>query len=243
MKISFETRFFRNNMKRIVTTIICLTALVGLHAQNQKGDTYVYPRIGFAIANLTDNEMYYDMNKAALKSKSKAGLTVGVEVEHFLMAPLSISAGLTYANRGYRYGDFGSQDTKKNTFWNSEDTQTSMHYLQLPVMVNFYVADGLALKAGLQPGYLVKAKDSYHYNEGVIDESEGYVIEKSEDVTASSTDLFHLFDVSIPVGVSYEYLGFVLDLRYHFGLTNTFKVIDKSKNSMVSFTLGYQFKL
>ena len=52
-------------------------------------------------------------------------------------------------------------------------------------------------------------------------------------------------DVSIPVGISYEYLNVVLDARYHFGLTKLYK--DESwpteKNKVFTFTVGYKFNL
>ena len=49
-------------------------------------------------------------------------------------------------------------------------------------------------------------------------------------------------DVSIPVGLSYEYSNFVLDARYNFGVTKVFENSD-TKNSVFQFTLGYKFEL
>ena len=50
------------------------------------------------------------------------------------------------------------------------------------------------------------------------------------------------FDLSIPVGLSYEYNNFVLDGRYNFGVTNIAKGVN-TKNSVFQFTLGYKFEL
>ncbi|HCN53219.1 MAG: porin family protein [Prevotella sp.] len=88
-------------------------------------------------------------------------------------------------------------------------------YFNLPVLANVYVAPGLAVKLGLQPSFNVNDDD---YN-GV-----------------KSTDL------SIPVGLSYEFNHFVFDARYNFGVT---KVVDNydCKNSVFQFTVGYKIDL
>ena len=57
-------------------------------------------------------------------------------------------------------------------------------YLNIPVLANVYVVPGLAVKLGVQPGFMVDKDDA-------------------EDVNT--------FDLSIPVGLSYEYNNFVLD--------------------------------
>ena len=49
-------------------------------------------------------------------------------------------------------------------------------------------------------------------------------------------------DLSIPVGLSYEYSNFVFDARYNFGVTKVADDAD-SKNSVFQFTLGYKFAL
>ena len=67
-----------------------------------------------------------------------------------------------------------------------------------------------------------------------------------------SVDHLRSFSLSLPVGISYEYKNIVADCRYHIGLTNMMKNGDagksfsdnkSSRNSMLSFTLGYKFEL
>ncbi len=50
------------------------------------------------------------------------------------------------------------------------------------------------------------------------------------------------FDLSIPVGLSYEISNVVLDARYNWGLTKIVSNSD-SKNSVFQITLGYKFEL
>ncbi len=230
-------------MKRFLTVLMVSACTIVAHAQYQAGDTFVYPRIGFSIANLTNNNIYYSLDNQRVESKAKAGLAVGVEVERFVSNPLSLSFGLMYANQGCKFPDFGIDDKENKTFWNVEGQKTTLHYLQLPVLANLYVADGLALKAGVAFGYLLKANQYGTENEGVIEDDGLYTIKTSNDLSGNMNDFYRKFDFSIPIGVSYEYMGIVLDLRYHLGLTRVTKIVDNCKTSALTFTLGYQFEL
>jgi hypothetical protein len=98
-----------------------------------------------------------------------------------------------------------------------------MHYLNIPILANYYVVKGLAVKAGIQPGFLVGAK-----HDG-----------------KSFSDDCKKFDFSIPVGLSYEISNIVFDARYNIGLTKTAKGdnVEKTKNSVFQFTVGYKFGL
>ncbi len=230
-------------MRHFLTSILLLAASLTAHAQYQAGDMFVYPRIGFAITNLTNNNIYYNMDSKELDSKAKAGLTVGVEAERFISAPLSVSAGVMYTNQGYKYPDYGVDDKNAKTFWNCEDSKVTMHYLQVPVMLNLYVADGLAFKAGVEMGYLLHSKAQSVMTDGIIDSDNNYVVKTTKRQSAKNTDIYRRFDLSIPMGASYEYMHFVLDLRYHLGLANLSKVEKNMHSSVVTFTLGYQFEL
>ena len=50
------------------------------------------------------------------------------------------------------------------------------------------------------------------------------------------------FNLSIPVGLSYEYKSFVLDVRYNIGVTKIVKD-EKGNNSTFAITLGYKIPL
>jgi opacity protein-like surface antigen len=99
-------------------------------------------------------------------------------------------------------------------------------YVNVPIMANVYVAPGLAVKLGVQPGFNVNSKF-----ETTVAGTTG-----STDIDAKSVDF------SIPVGLSYEYKNVVLDARYNWGLTKVFDNRDY-KNSVFQITLGYKFDL
>ena len=123
-----------------------------------------------------------------------------------------------YSQQGCKDSDGGVTATLAN------------NYLNIPLLVNAYVAPGLALKAGIQPAFLLTAdvKASDGSNSGSMD----------------IKDAYETFDFSIPLGISYEFSKFVADFRYNLGLTKLLKDVgtqDNGKNSVFQFTLGYRF--
>lgn len=111
----------------------------------------------------------------------------------------------------------------------SGNATLKLDYINVPILANVYVTKGLAVKLGLQPSFKVNYK---YCADGVTVDGDKY------GVKANNVDL------SIPVGLSYEYSNFVFDGRYNFGVTKAFDS-DKvdSKNSVFQFTVGYKFDL
>ena len=124
-------------------------------------------------------------------------------------------------------------------------SEYKLDYIQCPLTINQYLAEGLAVKAGIQLGFLVRSEFSSsitpitHLDNGAKEYGETVKVEIDQKSVMRS------MDVSIPVGVSYEYLNVVLDARYHFGLSKLYK--DDSwpteKNKVFTFTVGYKFSL
>ena len=144
---------------------------------------------------------------------------VGANAEYGMTEKLGISAGVFYSLQG-------SKD--KETAPESKKEKTKTSYINVPILANYYVWNGLAVKAGVQPGFLLSAKHG------------------STDVKKDAKK----FDLGIPVGVSYEISNFVVDLRYVIGLTKTAKEqeidghkIKAGKNQVFQLTCGYKFKL
>lgn len=100
---------------------------------------------------------------------------------------------------------------------------TKLDYLNIPLTGNFYVAKGFALKTGVQFGFLMNAKI------------------EDEDIKDNCEKL----NLSIPIGVSYEFSDFVIDLRYNMGLNKTNKADNgnKARSDLFQITLGYKFAL
>ena len=144
----------------------------------------------------------------------RIGVVAGVEGEYQASDILSVSAGVLYSMQGAK-GNIG----------NSNDATNRLDYINVPIMANVYVVKGLAVKLGVQPGFNVSNKIKKN-NLNAVDNS----------IKAQSVD------VSIPVGLSYEYSNFQLDARYNWGVSKALKWSD-AKNSVFQITLGYKFDL
>ena len=170
---------------------------VGAFAQYSAGDITIQPKIGLSIASVGGD----------VDGDYKAGLAVGAEVEYHVSPLIGVSAGLIYSQQGFKVSE--------NVEGVDIEAKWKPAYLNIPILANFYVANGLALKAGVQPGFMVAKDDAENVN---------------------------TFDFSVPVGISYEYMNVCLDARYNIGVS---KIADRGsdRNSVFQITLGYKFKL
>ena len=197
-------------MKKMMMMLFMATVALTASAQNTLRDNGTFtlqPKVGIGIGMLSGEWKTY----AGFDNKSRVGLVAGVEGEYYATEWLGIALGLNYAQQGWKMEGNGLEKTFK------------YDYLNVPLTGNFYVAKGLALKTGVQFGFLMSAKV------GDADVKDG--CEK--------------LNLSIPIGVSYEYGNVVLDLRYNLGLSKTNKEgnDNKLRSDLLQITLGYKFAL
>ena len=182
-------------MKKIFMIAAMMVATLTASAQNEVGQITLKPTAGINLSTLTKFD----------DSKMKVGLVAGVDAEYGVAENFGVSAGVFYAMQGCAVKDI--------------DEKVKMDYITIPILAQYYPVKGLAIKAGVQPGFCVNAK----FGDAKIDNKKG-------------------FDLSIPVGLSYEISSFVIDARYNFGLTKVFDGA-KTKNSVIQITVGYKFPL
>ena len=194
-------------MKKLFVMAAMVLSSVGAFAQYNAGDITIQPKVGLSIADYTDVD----------DSKTRAGVVAGAELEYHVSPMFGLSAGLLYSMQGCKHDEDKATVTLKND------------YINIPVLANVYVAPGLALKAGLQPGFKVSSKAKAKVGGTSV----------STDI---DDDTFKSFDLSVPVGISYEYMNICLDARYNIGVTKVMDGTD-SKNSVFQITLGYKFAL
>lgn len=224
-----------------------LTALQALpaKAQQETGTVSIIPRLGVSIANMTNNDVLYnpgDGSSSVLKSKYKAGLMAGADVEWQFHRILSVSLGGYYSTQGNRYPNYHDGDETSGEYTGYSNHHTVLQYLNVPLMLNCYVGGGFAFKAGVQMGFLLDSKHEMDETPYTVakDGTKSYGETKT---VAYNTD-FRSTDFSIPVGLSYEYMNVVLDARYNIGLTNLYKAnVASSKNQVFTFSVGYRFAL
>ena len=192
-------------MKKFILAAVIMLASTAAFAQHSAGSFTIQPRIGFSAADFNNTD----------DTKARVGLVVGPEFEYYLTNKFSLAGALLYSQQGAEL--------------DKTDVTFKFDYINVPIVANFYVLRGLALKAGLQPGFNVNAK-----------------VDAGKGAEVNYEDAVKKFDLSVPVGLSYEFYNFVLDARYNFGLTKVFdedKVDLDSKNLTFQLTLGYKFTL
>ena len=212
-------------MKKVFFILALMTATITVQAQHEEGDITIQPRIGVTFSTIGGDDLLSD------DAKMKINLTYGFEAEYYLMDKLSIAGGLLFTNQGYKFDYYeeepGDNLAKKTANFNN-------YYAAVPITVNYYVIEGLAIKAGVQPAFRVKTQLKTGDSKLDMDDALEFLF-GNQDVTLNK------FDLSIPVGFSYEYNHITFDARYNFGLTKLFKGIDNSsRNRVITLTLGYK---
>ena len=230
--------------KYFVLLMMTLFVSSAMKGQERVGTFSLIPKIGVSLSNLSGEEIYYNDSEIPAKGKYNARFAGGVEAVYQMLPKTSVSIGVGYVQQGCRFSDLEIGDPKTiSEGW--DDVRSRLDYIQCPLTINQYIADGLAVKAGIQLGFLVNSDFSFsvtpikHFTDGSIE------FGKTEDMTIDQKEVMRSVDVSIPVGLSYEYLNVVLDARYHFSLIDIYK--DKSwpseKNKVFTITVGYKFNL
>ncbi len=190
-------------MKKFILLMLAFVSFQQMNAQQVKGDFTIQPKVGLNIVSWRGDSH---------QQNSYARLSFGIEGQYAVTDKFGISAGLMYSQQGNNSMVYNLQPANGNMY----RYKFKMDNLNIPILANYYLFKGLAVKAGIQPGFKIH-----------------------DNISSSMT---HSFDLSIPVGLSYEYKNICLDARYNYGLTDVLKGYDQ-KNSVFQFTLGYKFKL
>jgi hypothetical protein len=135
---------------------------------------------------------------------SKTGFQAGVFAGLKLGKKLGIQADLLYSQQG---ADFNLEEF-------------DITYVNIPVVLKYYVFRGLNIQAGPQFGFVVD--------------------DNIEEVTFGLLEA-ETSDVSGVIGLGYDLpFGLRVDGRYNFGLTEVIKGVD-GKNSVFTLALGFSF--
>ena len=200
-------------MKKIMMIAAMMLLSVGAFAQNEVGQITLKPMAGINLATMTKTD----------DSKMRVGLAAGVEAEYGVAENFSLSLGALYSMQGVK---FTEKDGSAKL-----DVTYKLDYINIPILANYYLFKGFAIKAGIQPAFKASAKLKAELSSGSASAKDSETLDGVKG-----------FALSIPFGLSYEYQSFVLDARYNLGVTKAFDAGD-SKNSWFMFTLGYKFAL
>ena len=92
---------------------------------------------GLNITGMTNSE----------EGQSKTGFVVGAFADYRFTQKFALSVDALYSRQGVSFGKTGDVRSK-----------TRLNYLNVPILANYYIFDGLAVKAGIQPGFLLSGK-------------------------------------------------------------------------------------
>lgn len=188
-------------MKNLTLTILVVFGMFAMHSQ-----TYFGVKVG---AN-------YTSFRGELDSISyKPSFHVGGVAEIRINDSFSFQPEILYSVQGYQSKDDASLKSNYN-------------YLQVPLMLKYFVKDLVTLDAGPQIGYLITTTQTNGYEEIIGDQKE----------------ISNSLDYGFNLGVSYEMdSGIFLQARYNFGLANVLKkeLNTKAYNSVIQVSMGYKF--
>lgn len=185
-------------MKKLFAMAVALFTATSMFAQPEAGTFTLQPSAGIAIASLSGDG-----------TKAKVGFQGRFEGAYQVTDAFAVSLGLGCSQYGAKA--------------ENSDTKYNLAYITVPVLANYYLVEGLAVKTGVEVGFKSSAQEKTG--------------DDKEDIEGVKSVI-----MSIPVGMSYEYKNVVLDARYNIGVTKAYKVGDAKQSAFVV-TLGYKFKL
>lgn len=168
------------------------------------------------------------VNYSGTTTKSKAGIFLGGYANFRFSDDFAFQPELIYSQQG---AEFHYSATHNPYF---EEGKINLHYMNLPLMMKWYMYKGLNLEFGLQIGFSVGGKQkgtiwTYDY-ETEIEESRPF-----------ERKIKNHSDFGLNAGIGYEMMnnGLNLGVRYNYGTQTTGGV--SGKNSVLSFGVGYSF--
>jgi len=205
--------------RRLLIVVASLLVVIGVEAQNTAGSLEIRPMAGLSLTGFR--------GQGAKDTNHQLGGLLGGEIEYRATTRLGLSGGVLFSLQGCSIDNSGADEASCN-----------LAYLNVPLLLNYYITDKIAVKAGVQPGFLLESK----------------VKAKQGKVTGEikTNDMFKRFDLAIPMGVSFGFNHFQIDARYNLSLLNIAKeytfdgvTYDAANlyNSVVQVTLGYNFYL
>jgi len=145
----------------------------------------------------------------------KPSFHVGGVAEITMNDSFSFQPEILYSVQGYQIKD-------------STSIRTNYNYIQIPLMLKYFVKDLVTLDAGPQVGYLVSTTQTNGY----------------EEIIGNQKELSNSLDYGFNLGATYEMdSGIFIQARYNFGLANVLKKESNAKvyNSVIQLSMGYKF--
>lgn len=191
----------------IITAALLSTALFAQHLPK------LGIKAGLNLANLVNNNGLEDLRK--FKPGVHAGLLAHI---HTSNKNFAIQPEVVYSLQGTQLGRIGG----------SSEQNINLHYINVPILLQYMFDNGFRLETGPQVGALISAKS------------------KSDNFSDDINDEFKGGDFSWAFGVGYlTDAGIGLDARYNLGISNINDLPSPNngilRNSVIQLGLFYMF--
>jgi hypothetical protein len=197
------------NMKmRKLLLVFCGTLLTtgAVYSQASKREEGI--KLGFKSGLNVSNFMSSDIEE---DMAFRTSIHIGFLAEVIISDKASFQPELLYSGQGYV----------------GEETKKKFNYINVPLLLKYYVADNISIEAGPQVGFLINS------------------IERGNNGNTDFEDQ-NIVDFGVNIGLGYEFpSGIFFQGRYNLGLTNINGSDDSDKfsysNSVFQISVGYMF--
>ncbi|WP_177761047.1 porin family protein [Flavobacterium sp. I3-2] len=203
---------------------------------NPKNPTVTGVKGGLNLSNLSAGK-----NTQEMKPAFHVGGFVEMPLSYYKKVALQIE--LLYSNQGYKGKEFEVRDEITNKVIGKNKLEdVSLHYLNVPIMIKYYIKDNIAVEVGPQIGFLMGASGSYDLYK--FYESRQYFmnfsseIERELDVNGYISSDYKKYydkvDYGVSFGLSYNFEnGIFVSGRYYLGLKDVYKADNKYSKILI----------
>lgn len=207
-------------MKKIILSSLFVLAVSFAYAQKAE----------FGIkGGLNSSDFNGDTDGVDLKSR--IGFNVGAFVSIQLAEKIILQPEILYSTQGAKAENVTAPI---DDMLFTGDIKFNLSYINVPVMIKYYVSDKFNFEAGPQIGFLTSAETSTKLD--------GY----SQTFDEDAKKYFESVDFGLNFGAGYDFTkNFSAGVRYNLGLSNILKTEQgddsESQNSVFSISVGYKF--
>jgi len=211
-------------MKKIVIAFVCMIMATGA-AMAQKSFTFG-PKIGVDYTHFWGKDTYHD---------GQLNYQIGAFFEYRITDKFSVAPEVVFAAQGGR-DEMKSVNLLIDDEWvpvTDYKLKDNINYINVPVMLKYYVVPELSIDFGPQIAYCVYSKytEEYKYEDNGVKNKETY------DQKEETKDL----EFAVGLGLTYNIAKDVfVQGRYTLGITNVFDY-GKTKNGNAQIAIGYRF--
>lgn len=200
-------------MKKILLSIVAIFAMMTISNAQNIGAT-----IGANFANVNSDDFE--------NQNSKFNFTIGLFSEFMLSDKVGLQPELVLSGQGFKYDDIDLSGGGSVPL--TVQLKQKFTYVNVPILVNYYVAENFYLQAGPYLGILTNAELNVAGTLGIFG--------------GENKDAFKGTDFGAAIGAGLKVDKFNIGLRYQVGLSNIAEdnAVD-IKNRVVHISFGYRF--